>query len=39
MFGSASNQQLGNIAELTMARVFDGRKDMIAAFKQVRGYN
>jgi Ca-activated chloride channel family protein len=39
MFGSASDKQLSKLAEWTMARVFDGRKDMIAAFKQVRGYN
>ena len=39
MFGKASDKQLGEIARLTMARVFDGRKDMIGAFKQVRGYN
>jgi Ca-activated chloride channel family protein len=39
MFGNASNEQLSKIADLTLARVFDGRKDMIAAFRQVRGYN
>jgi len=39
MFGDASDNQLSEIAELTMARVFDGRRDLIAAFKQVRGYN
>lgn len=39
MFGEASDRQLSEIARLTAARVFDGRKDMIAAFKQVRGYN
>jgi len=39
MFGDASDNQLKEIAELTMARVFDGRRDLIGAFKQVRGYN
>lgn len=39
MFGSASTSQLRNIAELTNATVFDGRTDLVHAFKEVRGYN
>jgi len=39
MFGEASKDQLDGIARLTRARVFDGRKDLVAAFRQVRGYN
>ena len=39
MFGSALSEQLENIAELTNAKVFDGRDNLLSAFKQVRGYN
>ncbi|MDR0198093.1 MAG: VWA domain-containing protein [Oscillospiraceae bacterium] len=39
MFGEASDNQLGKISTLTRSRTFDGRKDIISAFKQVRGYN
>ena len=39
LFGEASRDQLETIAELTRARIFDGRKDLVAAFRQVRGYN
>ena len=39
MFGNASEYQLQNIANLTNAKVFDGRTDLLNAFKQVRGYN
>lgn len=39
LFGEASRDQLERIANLTRARVFDGRKDLVAAFRQVRGYN
>lgn len=38
-FGSADDKQLKQIAELTNAIVVDGRKDLSAAFKDVRGYN
>lgn len=38
-FGSASEDQLEEIAELTNAKVFDGRTDLLKAFKEVRGYN
>ena len=39
MFGAASREQLDEIVNLTRARVFDGRKDLVEAFRQVRGYN
>ncbi len=38
-FGDASMDQLSRIATLTHARVFDGTKDLSAAFKQAKGYN
>ena len=39
MFGSADEYELEAIAELTHAKVFDGKTDLIKAFKEVRGYN
>ena len=39
MFGDASERQLDAISELTRARVFDGRKDLVTAFRNVKGYN
>lgn len=38
-FGSAEEEQLEEIAYLTNAKVFDGRTDLLKAFKDVRGYN
>ena len=38
-FGSASERELQQIANLTNAKVFDGKKDLVKAFKEVRGYN
>ena len=38
-FGDASDQQLSRIADLTNGAVFDGRKDLISAFRKVKGYN
>jgi Ca-activated chloride channel family protein len=38
-FGNASDTQLNQISNLTVGRTFDGKKDIIGAFKQVRGYN
>ena len=38
-FGSAEESQLEEIAELSNARVFDGKTDLLKAFKKVRGYN
>jgi len=39
MFGSALDIQLNEIASLTNAKVFDGRTNLLQAFKEVRGYN
>lgn len=39
MFGSASDYQLNDIAKLSNAKVFDGKTDLVRAFKEVRGYN
>ena len=39
MFGSAKETQLKDIATLTNAKVFDGRSNLIRAFKEVRSYN
>lgn len=39
MFGSAERGQLDGIAQLTNARVFDGREDLVGAFRSVKGYN
>ena len=38
-FGNASDDELEQIAQLTRARVFDGRENLIEAFQQVKGYN
>ena len=38
-FGSASETELNRIANLTNAKVFDGKADLVKAFKEVRGYN
>ena len=38
-FGDAYEDELKEIAELTNAKVFDGKKDLLKAFKEVRGYN
>ena len=39
MFGDADPTQLEELAELTHARVFDGREDLVGAFRSVKGYN
>jgi Ca-activated chloride channel family protein len=39
MFGDANQAQLDNLASLTRARVFDGKTDLAAAFKNAKGYN
>ena len=39
LFGDAEEEQLEELAELTNARVFDGREDLIGAFRSVKGYN
>lgn len=39
MFGNADKDELEDIAELTNAKVFDGKQDLVKAFREVRGYN
>lgn len=39
MFGDADPAQLERISKLTRARSFDGRKDLVSAFREARGYN
>ncbi len=39
MFGDAEEEQLEELADLSNARVFDGREDLIGAFRSVKGYN
>lgn len=38
-FGDADEYQLKKMADLSNGKVFDGRNDLISAFKTVRGYN
>ena len=38
-FGQASYDQLNKMAELSNGKVFDGRNNLLDAFKTVRGYN
>ena len=39
MFGDADSAQLDSLAAQTNARVFDGREDLVGAFRSVKGYN
>lgn len=39
MFGKALSSQLDALAKATSGRVFDGKKDLISAFRQAKGYN
>ena len=39
MFGYAMESQLEEIATMSNAKVFDGKTDLVKAFKEVRGYN
>ncbi|MGX7107682.1 substrate-binding and vWA domain-containing protein [Hutsoniella sourekii] len=39
MYGSADQDQLQELADLTHARVFDGRENLMEAFRIVKGYN
>lgn len=39
MFGTARMSQLNQIATMSNAKVFDGKTDLVKAFKEVRGYN
>jgi Ca-activated chloride channel family protein len=38
-FGDAVEEQLKEITTFTNGKVFDGKKDLVNAFKTVRGYN
>ena len=38
-FGDADELQLNELAKLTNGKVFDGKDNLILAFKEVRGYN
>lgn len=38
-FGDADSSQLGEISNLTRGTVFEGKTDLINAFKKARGYN
>jgi Ca-activated chloride channel family protein len=39
MFGDAKQEQLDALAALTRARVFDGKTDLVTAFRNAKGYN
>jgi Ca-activated chloride channel family protein len=39
MFGDAKQEQLDGLAALTRARVFDGKTDLVTAFRNAKGYN
>ena len=39
MFGKADEAQLKPLAQLTRGRVFDGRQDLVKAFRTAKGYN
>lgn len=39
MFGDADSTQLEDLARLSNAKVFDGRYDLLEAFKEVRSFN
>ena len=39
MFGSATEYQLREITDVAGGKVFDGRSNLLGAFKEVRGYN
>lgn len=39
MFGEAYEYELQKLADLTNGKVFDGKVDLLKAFKEVRGYN
>ena len=39
MFGSANSSQLNDISQMSNGKVFDGRYNLLEAFKEVRSYN
>jgi Ca-activated chloride channel family protein len=38
-FGDASEEQLKQITQLTRGNIFDGKKDLVTAFRKAKGYN
>jgi Ca-activated chloride channel homolog len=38
-FGNANPKQLQDLADLSHGRVFDGRTDLVRAFREAKGYN
>ena len=38
-FGEASDDQLKEMSDASLGLVFDGRKDLISAFRKLKGYN
>ena len=38
-FGEADERELQQIAEITGGKVFDGKTNLLSAFKEIRGYN
>ncbi len=39
LFGEASKNQMQEITDMTNGRIFDGRNDLIDAFRKAKGYN
>jgi Ca-activated chloride channel family protein len=39
LFGEADPEQMRQLAAMAAGRMFDGRKDMIQAFREAKGYN
>lgn len=39
LFGDADRTQLDEVSGLTRGKVFDGRADLVAVFREVKGYN
>jgi Ca-activated chloride channel family protein len=39
LFGEASERQLKELTDATTGRIFDGRTDLIRAFREAKGYN
>ena len=39
MFGEASDAQLRELADASLGLMFDGRKDLVSAFRKLKGYN
>ena len=38
-FAAASEDQLGEITALTRGTIFDGKTDLVTAFRKAKGYN